>query len=321
MLKNLTSRPEAVVAATAFALFLMFWALIGEAWINDLPSLLRDVSWLGIVAIGSAIVIVSGEFDLSVGSVYAFVSMIFLMLMQSGISPALAFLLSMALACSIGALSGYLVWRFKLPSLLLTLGFLFVYRGLVEWITEGFPLSIAEEIQSNWLLQLLGGKTLGLHNSIGICLVLVIFYAVAMAKARFGNHVHAVGDSEVAASANGIPVGLVKVKVFTIGAMLAGFAGVISAANLSSVSTTTASAMEFEAIAAVVIGGVSLLGGAGTVWGAVLGVFTLITLKHALILMGVNIFAYQIVLGVVLVGVVALKGVVPKLLAAEWLSK
>jgi ribose/xylose/arabinose/galactoside ABC-type transport system permease subunit len=94
--------------------------------------------------------------------------------------------------------------------------------------------------------------------------------------------------------------------------MLAGFAGIITAASLSSVSTTTATAMEFEAIAATVIGGVSLLGGSGTVWGAILGVFTLLALKNGLILGGINIFIYQILLGSVLVGLVALKGVLPQ---------
>ena len=308
-----TARLEAIAILATIFLFFLFWSLVGASWIANLPSLLRDVSWLGIVAIGSAMVIASGEFDLSVGSVYAFVSMIFVVLVQTGITPSLALVLSMALAAAIGWLNGFLVWHFNLPSLLVTLGFLFFYRGLVEWVTGGFTMVIPEEIQSNWLLVALGGKDLGIHNSILICLVLVIFFTFVMAKTRFGSHLYAVGGDVNAATATGVSVDSVKIRTFVLGAILAGFVGIITAANLASVSTTTATNMEFEAIAATVIGGVLLLGGAGSVWGALLGVFTLMSLKHGMILMGVNIFTYQILLGTVLVSLVAVRGAFPRL--------
>lgn len=316
-LSSLSSRNEFIAALASVGLFLFFWTTLGAIWIGNLPSLLRDVSWLGIVTIGTAMVIISGEFDLSVGSVFAFVSMIFLLLMQTGFSPVIAFVICMALAAGIGLLTGFLVWCLKLPSLLVTLGFLFFYRGLVEWVTAGETIIIPQATQSDWFLKLLGGKVLGLHNSVFICAVLLAVFAFVMAKTRYGNHVQAIGGDLQAASATGVPVGSVKIRTFMIGAMLAGFAGMITAANLSSVSTTTATAMEFEAIAAAVIGGVVLLGGAGTVWGAVLGVFTLLSLKNGLILQGVNIFAYQIVLGAVLVGLVSIKGAFPRLFATR----
>lgn len=316
-LSTFTSRNEFVAILASAMLFVFFWAAIGDAWIANLPGLLRDVSWLGIVAIGTAVVIISGELDVSVGSVYAFVSMIFLLLMQAGLAPALAFVLCVALAVAVGFVSGTLVWVFKLPSLLVTLGFLFFYRGFVEWITSGETVIISEETQSDWLLALLGGKALGFHNSILICALLIAVFSAIMAKSRFGNHVYAVGGDVQAATATGVPVGSVKIRTFMIGAMLAGLAGIITAATLSSVSTTTATAMEFEAIAAAVIGGVILLRGSGSVWGAVLGVFTLLSLKHGLILQGVNIFAYQIMLGAVLVGLVSIRGAFPRLFAAN----
>ena len=311
ILSTVTARLETVAIVATIALFFLFWALIGQGWIDNLPSLLRDVSWLGIVTIGTAMVIVSGEFDLSVGSVYAFVSMVFLLLMQVGTGPEAATVLALILAAAIGWLNGFLVWHFRLPSLLITLGFLFVYRGLVEWVTGGFTLVTPEEIQSNWLIGLLGGKAFGLHNAIPICAVILALFSFVMSKTRFGNHVYAVGGDLGAATATGVPVGRVKIKTFVLGAVLAGFAGIITAASLSSVSTTTAASMEFEAIAATVIGGVLLLGGAGTVWGALFGVATLLSLKHGLILLGINIFAYQILMGAVLVGLVAIKGILP----------
>jgi simple sugar transport system permease protein len=313
---SFTSKLETISLLATCGLFLFFWAMVGEGWIANLPSLLRDISWLGIVTIGTAMVIVSGEFDLSVGSVYAFVSMVFLMLTQAAVPPVLSFVLAMALAAVIGGLNGFLVWRFKLPSLLVTLGFLFFYRGMVEWVTGGFTLVTPEALQSHWFMLALGGKSFGLHNAILICGALLTAFTFIMAKTRYGSHVYAVGGDVNAATATGVAVGGVKTKTFVIGSMLAGFAGIVTAASLASVSTTTATNMEFEAIAATVIGGVLLLGGAGTVWGALLGVATLLSLKHGLILMGINIFAYQIMLGAVLVGLVAVRGAFPRLFAA-----
>ena len=303
-------RNEAIAIASACILFVFFALTIGGPWFTNIPSFLRDVSWLGIVVIGQALVIISGEFDLSVGSVYAFVSMVFVLLLNAAFTPAVSLLLTLGLAAAIGYVIGLLTWRFKLPSLLVTLGFLFFYRGLVEWVTDGFPVTIGDEIRSSAVIELLGGKTLGLHNSIVICALLVAVFTVMLARFRFGNHLYAVGGETSVALATGVPAGAVKTWAFVICSGLAGFAGIITAASLSSVSTTTATAMELESIAAAVIGGCLLLGGSGTVWGALLGVVTLLTLKHGLIMLGVNIFAYQVCLGVVLVGLVALKGLV-----------
>ena len=308
--RSLPIRNEMIALISLLALFAVFSAMIGETWFRNVPSLLRDISWLGIVAVGQAVVIVSGEFDLSVGSVYAFVSMIFVLLLAS-IDPLSALVLSMLIGCLIGYLNGVLTWRMQLPSLLVTLGFLFVYRGLVEYVTDGFPVTISESIQANATLVALGGKTAGFHNSIAIAAVILAAVGVIMAKTRFGSHIYAVGGAVDAATANGVPAGRIKTRAFMICAVLAGLAGVITACNLNSVSTTTATAMEFEAIAATVIGGCVLLGGSGTAWGAMLGVATLLTLKHGLILQGVNIFAYQIVLGVILVVLVAARIFVP----------
>lgn len=311
MLSRMLNRSETIAALSLIALMIYFSVAAGQAWKDNLPSLLRDFSWLGIVVIGQAMVIISGEFDLSVGSVYAFVSMVFLLLMQTALGPVGAFVVAMILAAAIGWLTGYITWRFQLPSLLVTLGFLFIYRGLVEYVTDGKTIAIPDGLTGSALLQTLGGKFLGLHVSIYICAALLLIFGLVMAKTQYGSHVQAVGGDVNAALATGVPAGRVKIRTFVISAMLAALAGIITAASLNSVSTTTATAMEFEAIAATVIGGVLLLGGAGTAWGAFLGVCTLLALKHGLILTGVNIFTYQILLGAVLVGLVAVKGIIP----------
>ena len=319
-MRVVAERRESIAILSMAVLFAFFATLVGAAWFNNLPSLLRDVSWLGIVAAGQAMVIISGEFDLSVGSVYAFVSLIFVMLLGAAVDPLPALVLAMLIGLAIGFVNGLLTWRLGLPSLLVTLGFLFVYRGLVEYVTGGFAITIPDEMRGDILLRFLGGKTFGIHNSIPVCAAVVAVAAFVMAKTRFGSHVHAVGGEVNAAIATGVPVGSVKIRAFMVSGALAGFAGIVTASSLSSVSTTTATAMEFEAIAAVVIGGCALLGGTGTVWGALLGVFTLLALKHGLILQGINIFAYQIMLGLALVGLVAVRGVFPKMLGFRKVS-
>lgn len=311
MLRRLFQMQEITALGATVLLMLYFVTTIGQPWFGNMPGLLRDVSWLGIVALGQALVMIGGEFDLSVGSVYAFVSMMFLVLLQTGLGPVPSFALAMALAGFIGFVNGYLVWRFKVPSLLVTLGALFFYRGLVEYVTDGQTIIMPSEIQESAFIQFWGGKVLGLHNSIYICAALLGLFTLVLARTRYGNHLYAVGGDVNAATATGVPCGSVKIRAFVTSALLAGLAGIITACNLNSVSTTTATAMEFETIAAAVIGGVSLLGGLGTAWGALLGVLTLLSLKHGLILGGVNIFTYQILLGVVLVGIVAFKGALP----------
>ena len=317
MFHKMIIRTETIALTAIVLLNAYFLITLGDSWFANMPSLLRDVSWLGIVAIGQAVVIISGEFDLSVGSVYAFVSMVFVLLLNAVVNPYLAVLLVLGLGVLIGYINGILTWKLKLPSLLVTLGFLFFYRGIVEYLTDGNTITIDDAIRESFAVQVLGGKTFDLHNSIFIALTILIVVSAFMAKAKFGNHVYATGGDEAAAVATGVPVGWVKIRVFVLCSSLAGAAGVITACNLSSVSTTTATSMEFEAIAASVIGGCVLLGGAGTVWGAILGVATLLTLKHGLILTGTNIFAYQILLGTVLVGMVAIRGAFQKFLGAK----
>lgn len=311
MLSKLLQRQELAVGICLLLLLGYFGYTLGDSAAADTLTLLRDVSWLAMVTMGQAMVIISGEFDLSVGSVYAFVSMIFVILLQDGVNPYAAFVLAMGLSALIGFFNGWLTWTFRLPSLLVTLGFLFVYRGLVEFVTGGQTLSIPQSIQESALISFLGGKLFGLYVSVFIAAILLLLLSWVMGKTQYGSHVYAVGGDINAAAATGVPCGAVKIRTFIICSILAGFTGIITAASLNSVSTTTGTAMEFEAIAATVIGGVSLLGGAGSLWGAVLGVMTLLALKHGLILGGVNIFTYQILLGVILVALVALKGMLP----------
>ena len=317
MIRSVAARSESVAILSFVALFILFASLLSSVWFGNVPTLMRDISWLGLVAIGQALVIISGEFDLSVGSVFGFVGLTFVLALQQGLGAPSAFALAMALSLLIGALNGVLTWNLRLPSLLVTLGFLFVYRGLIQFFTEGFPAPIPDEVRGDGLITFLGGSTWGLQNSILICAVVLVIASFVLTRTRFGAHLISVGGDLSAARACGVLAGRVKVITFMISSALAGLAGIIAASRLSSVGATTGDGLEFESIAAAVIGGCSLRGGLGSVWGALLGVATLMALRAGLVLMGINIFIYQLLLGSVLVGLIATKGMFPKLLEAR----
>lgn len=316
-MRKLGASPESVAVLSFAALFVFFSGMLGDVWIANLPGMLRDISWLGIVVIGQAIVIINGEFDLSVGSVFAFTGLVFVMVLNLGFGDVSAFAAAMSMALCIGLVTGLVTWLFKLPSLLVTLGFLFVYRGFVQFLTDGFPVSIPEAVRGDGVVSFLGGATYGIQNSVYICAALVLIATFVLTRTRFGGHVHAVGGDIGSAIACGVLPGRIKVWTFAISAGLAGLAGIIAACALSSVSATTAEGMEFEAVAAAVIGGCSLRGGIGSAWGAVLGVATLMALKSGLVLLGTNIFVYQLLLGAVLVSLIAVKGMFPRFFTAR----
>lgn len=317
IIRSVSGRPESVAILSFAALFVIFALVLSSVWLGNIPTLMRDISWLGLVVIGQAFVVISGEYDLSVGSTFGFVGLIFVLLLKLGIDPSGAFFLAMAAALAIGALNGVITWNLGLPSLLVTLGFLFVYRGLIQFFTEGFPAPIPDEARTSGLVTFLGGSAWGLQNSVLICAAVLVVATFVLTRTRFGAHIASVGGDLNSAKACGVQAGRVKVFTFMICSALAGLAGIIAACKLSSVSATTGDGLELESIAAVVIGGCSLRGGIGSAWGAVLGVASLMALKAGLILMGVNIFIYQLLLGSVLVGLIATKGMFPKLLEAR----
>ena len=311
MIEVLKKRNENVAIISLVILFTIFAILIGEMWFNNIPNMLRDTSWLGILAIGQALIIINGEFDLSVGSVFAFIGMFFLLLINNSFGLLPSFALALIIAIGIGFFSGFLTWFFGLPSLLVTLAFLFIYRGLLHFSTGGNSIAITEEIRNSWFIQLLGGETLDYHNSIFIFFLILFLFILVMRSSKFGNHIYAVGGNVEAAQACGILIGRTKIFTFIICSLLAGLAGIIAASNLGSVSPSTAMNIEFEAIAACVIGGCSLRGGIGTVWGAALGAGIMIVLKSGMVMLGINIYVYQILLGILLVSVIALRVILP----------
>lgn len=309
----LQTRNEFISVFSFVLLFAVFAIILRTDWMRNLHTMIRDISWLGIVAIGQAVLLISGEFDLSVGSVYAFVGMVFVLLMQAGIGVFLAFVLALLVALLIGFVNGFITLKYKLSSLLVTLGFLFVYRGAIYLISGGFNVAFPDSVRGSGFLEFLGAEPLGVYTSILIFALIAIAAAVVLSWTRFGNHLFAVGGDTATAISCGVSVTRIKMTSFMLCSFLAGLAGIIVTCNFSGVSPTFGVNLEFETIAAAVIGGTALSGGVGSILGTILGAGTLLALRSGLILAGVNIFVYQILLGPLLIVAVAMKEAIPRL--------
>ena len=269
---------------------------------GNLNGILTMTSELGIIAIGVCMLMVSGEFDLSVGSVFAVVPMVGALLANIGIPFVVAFLLALCVGVLIGLFNGFIVLKTGIPSFIVTLGGLMFYRGVILAVSGGFPIEYAG--QKNWVLNMLGTqiRALGGLRASSIWLILLtIIFTILLTSTKFGNHTAAVGGSEGTAKAVGINVQRIKYTNFVFSSVMAGLAGFTMMGRFYSIDPTAGQLHELEAIAACVIGGALLKGGYGSIVGAFLGAFLIALLRSGLILAGAPSYWYRGFIGVVLV--------------------
>ena len=302
LLKPLLGRPE--ISVVIGALLLIAFFLIGThgLWLNALPSVLKITALVGIVAIGQSLLMTSGEVDLSVGSAYAIAGVFFLTLVTDGsLSILPAMLVTLAFMAAVGCLNGILTTWFRVPSMIVTMGAMFVLRGITYVATTGSSLSLPKDLRTDPVVLLLKSKLFGLNATVFVLLALVVIFSFVLAKTRFGSHVQAVGGNPDAALANGVSPAWVKIRAFMICATLAGLAGVLVTCQDGAIYSTSGLRMELESIAAAVIGGCTLRGGIGSIWGPVIGVFVLSSLKSGLMMMGAPTSWYIAFVGAILV--------------------
>lgn len=239
-------------------------------------NLLTDNAYLGIVAVGMTLVILSGGIDLSVGSVIAFSGVfIAVMLRDTGLHPLPVFLLLLALTSGFGAAMGWLIDRLAMPAFIVTLSGMFLARGAAYMLTiESVPIQhpFYKALQSAyWLMPGKGRLTL-----IGGLMVLVVLAGMVLAhKTRFGTSLYALGGGEQTARLMGVRQGRTTILVYALSGLLAGLAGIVFSVYTGSGYPLSAVGTELTAIAAVVIGGTLLSGGAGYVFGTLIGVLTM----------------------------------------------
>ncbi len=254
---------------------------------------------LGIVAIGVTVLMIAGEFDLSVGSVFGPVSGVAVLLMNAGLGSPLAIVASLLLAALIGTINGLLVTRLGIHSLVITLGGLMFYRAMLLVLTKGFPIPIEGSTDFFTIFTARpGGLTVVWYWYIGLTIVAQLL----LVNTKAGNWQFAAGGNALAAKMIGVPVRRVKVRAFAITAVLAGLAGVVQLARFTSVDALRGDGLELEAVLAAVVGGTSLNGGVGSVFGTAMGVVMIAMMKQGLILMGIPGYYFRAAIGLLLIG-------------------
>lgn len=264
-------------------------------------SILQNAAFFGIVAFAMTLVIVSGEIDISVGSMAALSSsMLGVFVVNHGVPMPVAVVLVIAAAAAIGAGAGAMRAYFGVPTFIATLALYLALKGLAQLLTNNFPLPIDSERFFYWG----DGRVLGIPVPAlylaGTFLVLIIISK----KTVFGRSIYAVGGNAKAAGLSGINVRRVKILVMMIVAITAAITGLLQTALLASGNSTIAVGLEFDAIAATIIGGAALSGGKGSIVGTVMGVLFIGALLNGMVLLGVNPYAQQCVRGAVVLAAV-----------------
>lgn len=265
--------------------------------LNNQMNVLRDAATIGIAAWAMTLIIISGEIDVSVGPMVAFVSVCLAFLLQFEVPLAVACLLVLLLGALMGTLAGVLRGVFNVPSFVATLGLWSALRGMGLFMTNALPVPIDENEVLDWL----GGQFLGVPVSALIMMVLFALFVFIRRKTAFGRSVFAVGGNATAAQLCGINVRRVRILIFTLSGLLAAVTGILLAARLGSGNAGAANGLEFDVIAAVVVGGTALSGGRGSLFGTLLGVLVITLIGNGLVLLGINSFFQQVVRGVIIV--------------------
>jgi simple sugar transport system permease protein len=276
---------------------------------GNVSNFLAFTPEIGMIALGMTLLMISGEFDLSVGSVFGFAPIVMWTFYNAQIaSLEVGFLISIAIAAIIGLANGMLVTRLKIPSFLVTLGMLLVVRGTALYITSGFPQRIWTA-KSPLMTILVGELSIGqlrIHTSLLWFILFAIILGYVLSQTKGGNWIQAAGGNPEAARARGVHVARTKVLLFILTAVISAYAGITSSIRVSAASPNAGTQYELEVIAMVVIGGTALAGGRGTIIGTVIGVLILRMMQNGIILIGVPGLAYNIFIGAIILFMMAL---------------
>src|SRR6187549_1490417 len=287
---------------------ILFGALIGPQFFRpaNLELMAIQTVIVCVAALGMTMVIVSSGIDLSVGSIVALATVVTAVMLRHGYNPAVSALGALGAAAVCGLVNGLLITRLKVVPFIVTLGTMLLVRGAAKGIAEERRV----EAPLTWLNELLrtarGGAGFGVPIGIWVTVILALIVAGVLGHTRFGRHLFAIGSNERTARLCGVRVERRKLQVYTLSAIFAGLAGIFQFSRLSVGDPTVAVGLELDVIAAVIIGGGSLLGGKGTVLGTVGGAAIMAVIQIGCSQHGLPNWVQQIVTGIIIVMAVAL---------------
>lgn len=263
---------------------------------NNLINILRQVAVNGILAVGMTMIIISGGIDLSVGSIVAVSGYMVASTMHFGIVPALG--LGLLVGALFGLINGLLITKIGIPPFVATLGTMVAGRGIVVVLTKGYPITPAE----NATFKALGAGYVGpIPVPVIICVVIFVVFGWIMKRTKIGRYIYAIGSNEEAATFSGVKVDKIRIMVYTLSGILFAIAGIVLTSRLYSSGPLAGSGFEMDAIAAVIIGGTSMMGGEGALSRTVIGVLILGVLSNIFNLLGVPSDYQGILKGLIIV--------------------
>lgn len=284
----------------AFLVLLTIFSIFSSKFLTlrNITGILTIVSELGIMSVGVAFLMIAGEFDLSVSSVYALSGFLYVTLANSFNSP-LAFVITLAIAAFVGFCNGMITLRAKIPSFIATLGMMLFLRGSLLAVTGGESVSYSSDaIMPTILTRFIG---YGFRPSHIWFFVLTLIFSVILTNTRYGNWVFATGGNKEVARAMGVNVNKVKVTNFMLSSLMASLSGIIVISRFNLANASFGTGMELEAIASAVIGGTFLTGGYGTIIGVFFGAFLMGMMRTGLVMIGAPAYWYQTFVGAILI--------------------
>jgi len=298
-----------------FILFIIFGVSLRTPsflYINNFVDILNDTAILSMVAIGQLMIIVTGGIDLSVGSSLALSGMSVALLNQyhPGIPIFMIILISIAIGLLLGSINGLLVSQAKIPPIITTLGTMSIYRGLVFVLCKGTWVSAHEMTE---VFRVFPRRSfLGISSLIYLSILIVILFLIFLNLTRTGREIYGVGGNKIASQYVGINLKKIQYIVFTLGGGITGLAGFLWVARYAAAQSETAIGFELQTIAACVIGGVSIMGGSGTIIGVVLGAFFMGIVYNALTMINVSPFWQMAIQGFIILFAIIINTVMDK---------
>jgi ribose transport system permease protein len=312
-MKHANTAPDATTRAKDFLLLharqfgtlfglillsLVLWALTPHfLTVSNLLNVAQQTTLVAIVAVGMTFVIIMAGIDLSVGSVLAFSGVVMASLLQKGLPVPVAMLAGAGAGLLCGVLNGLLITIGKLPPFIATLGMMSIARGAALVFTEGRPISGFSE-GFRWIAT---GELLHIPVPVIVMLLVYLIAHFVLTKTKLGRYAYAIGGNEEATILSGVNVRFYKTLVYGLCGALSGLAAILLTARLNSAQPIAGMMYELDAIAATVIGGTSLTGGEGTIFGTLIGALIIGVLRNGLNLLDISSFVQQIVIGAVII--------------------
>ena len=301
-----------IVGLLAIALYLSLHPTSGEAFRQpfNLLQVARQASYYGIMAVGMVFVLSMGDVDLSVGSILTLVNIATAMLLRDGWGVPAAVLAGLSLGAMCGLLNGLLSVGLRIPTIIVTLGTMSLFRGVALVVSDASPISRFSKHHP--FFDIGGGQVSGIPASVIVMLLVGAGAFVLFNHTAFGWRVQAIGSNATAARFSGISIAKYRILVMTMMGAIAGVAGIMALAFLQSADPTTGQGFELQVIASAILGGTALTGGSGSVPGAILGALLIALIANGLVLLEYNAYWGVAVTGAVIILAVALGNLVSR---------